>query len=165
MGALTALCYAGSSNAYQDLLQTVTLSDQATYSRLGVFVSILIARHCFQLQSFFYHVAISSLLKAWEEVKEGQSSREAEVGARLSCHLLLVLFQSVENSIPNPSRPSFGSGIKHSCDRQLLASSIRNITVGLIIAVLKVILVLGDAEDPTKGMFENILKDLEMFYT
>ena len=62
-----------------------------------------------------------------------------------------MLFQSVEGSVPNPSRPNYGSGIKYSCDRQLLANSIRNITVGLIIAVLKVILVLGDAEDPTKG--------------
>lgn len=148
MGALTALCYAGSSHAYQDLLQTVPLSDQSIYNRLGVFVSILIARHCFQVQAFVSHVAIPSLLKAWDEVKEGHSSREAEVGARLSCHLLLMLFQSIEGS---SAKPSFGSGIKHSCDRQLLANAVRNITVGLLIAVLKVILVLGDAEDPSKG--------------
>ena len=73
-----------------------TLSDQATYSRLGVFVSILIARHCFPLQSFVTNVPISSLLKAWEDVKDSQISRQAELGARLSCHLLLMLFQSVE---------------------------------------------------------------------
>ena len=47
----------------------------------------------------------------------GHSSREAEVGARLSCHLLLMLFQSVEGTT------KYGSGIKHSCDRQLLGKS------------------------------------------
>ncbi len=65
-----------------------------------------------------------------------------------------MLFQSVEGSnlsSQNSSRPSYGSGIKNSCDRQLLANAVRNITVGLLIAVLKVILVLGDAEDPNKG--------------
>merc|ERR1719433_345921 len=89
LGAFTALCNAGSMVAYQDLLQVVavTLSDQATYSRLGVFVSILIARHCFPLLTFVTNVPISSLLKAWEDVKVGQISREAELGARLSCHL------------------------------------------------------------------------------
>ena len=76
-----------------------TLSDQATYSRLGVFVSILIARHCFPLQSFVTNVPISSLLKAWEDVKDSQISRQAELGARLSCHLLLMLFQSLEGRV------------------------------------------------------------------
>ena len=50
----------------------MALSDQATYSRLGVFVSILIARHCFPLQSFITDVPISSILKAREDVKEGK---------------------------------------------------------------------------------------------
>ena len=49
-----------------------------------------------------------------------------------------MLFQSVEGSVANPARTSYASGIKHSCDRQLLASSIRNVTIGLIIGVLKV---------------------------
>jgi hypothetical protein len=39
---------------------------------LGVFVSILIARHCFPLQSFITDVPISSILKAREDVKEGK---------------------------------------------------------------------------------------------
>ena len=105
----------------------VTLSDQATYSRLGVFVSILIARHCFPLLTFVTSVPISSLLKAWEDVKVGQISREAKLGARLSCHLLLMLFQSVEGGMASPGRPSYTSGIKHSRDRHLFAYSIRNI--------------------------------------
>jgi mediator of RNA polymerase II transcription subunit 12 len=121
LGALTALCYAGSSNAYQDLLLAVTVSDQSIYNRLGIFASILIARHCFLLESFVIHVTIPSLLKAWEEVKEGQSSREAEMGARLSCHLLLMLFQTVDSFMSNSGSNSpmhrnaspYGSGIKY----------------------------------------------------
>ena len=157
LGALTALCNAGGSNAYHDLLAQVSIEDQSIYNRLGIFISILIARHCFQLQSFVISVAIPSLLKAWEDMKEDQSSREAELGARLSCHLLLKLFKTVESFQPNfytmgsPSplmpRPStHASGIKYSCDRHLLSSAHRNITVGAIIAVLKAILVLGDAD-------------------
>ncbi len=69
LGALTALCNAGSSNAYLDLLNSVSVSDQSIYNRLGTFVSILIARHCFQLHAFVIHVAIPSLLKAWEDMK------------------------------------------------------------------------------------------------
>ena len=69
LGALAALC--GSANGYPDLLAQVAIGDQSIYNRLGIFTSILIARHCFQLHSFVISVAIPSLLKAWEEVKEG----------------------------------------------------------------------------------------------
>ena len=81
---------------------------------------------------------IKKLIQIQSFSKTGQSTREAELGARLSCYLLLMLFQSVEGSVANPARTSYASGIKHSCDRQLLASSIRNVTIGLIIGVLKV---------------------------
>ena len=37
--------------------------------RLGVFVSILIARQCFSLQSFVVKVVTRSLVKAWNEGK------------------------------------------------------------------------------------------------
>jgi mediator of RNA polymerase II transcription subunit 12 len=152
LGALTALCNAGGSNAYHDLVSQVSIEDQSIYNRLGIFVSIMIARHCFQLQSFVISVAIPSLLKAWEDMKENQSSREAEMGARLSCHLLLKLFKTVEafqpmfytmgSPSPMPRPSTHASGIKYSCDRHLLSSAHRNITVGAIIAVLKAILVL-----------------------
>ena len=172
LGALAALCYSGSPGAYHDLLTKVSAADSSIYNRLGIFVSILVARHCLQLQSFGLSVAIPSLLKAWEEVKEGNGvddcnpsiREETEIGARLSCHLLLKLFKTVEPdfqehsmfySVGSPSpmpRPSVhSSGIKYSCDRQLLSSAHRNITVGAIIAILKAILVLGDATD-----FENL---------
>ena len=39
-----------------------------------------------------------------------------------------------------------------SCDRQFLAFAHRNITVPPLIAALKVMLLLGDAEDSTRGM-------------
>ena len=81
---------------------------------------------------------IKKLIQIQSFSQTGQSTREAELGARLSCYLLLMLFQSVEGSVANPARTSYASGIKHSCDRQLLASSIRNVTIGLIIGVLKV---------------------------
>ena len=165
LDALAALCYSGSQRTYHALLTKVSAADYSIYNRLGIFVSILVARHCLQLQSFGLSVAIGSLLKAWEEVKEGNGVvKETEMGARLSCHLLLKLFKTVEPdfqehsmfySVGSPSpmpRPSVhSSGIKYSCDRQLLSSAHRNITVGAIIAILKAILVLGDATD-----FDNI---------
>ena len=164
LGALTAICYAGSPENYHYLVTKVSAADSSIYNRLGIFVSILVARHCLQLQSFGLSVAIPSLLKAWEEMKDGNGissesaiREESEMGARLCCHLLLKLFKTVEPdfqehsmfySVGSPSpmpRPSVhSSGIKYSCDRQLLSSAQRNITLGAIIAILKAILVLGD---------------------
>lgn len=130
------------------MIDCVPTDDHAIYNRLSIFVSILTARHIFPLQSFFINVAIPPLLKAWEDMKEGQSIREVETCARLSCHLILKLFKSVEtfqpmfytvgspSSMPRPSTHT--SGIKYSCDRHLLASAQWNTTVGAIIAVLKV---------------------------
>jgi mediator of RNA polymerase II transcription subunit 12 len=170
LGALAALCYAGSSRDYPDLLAQVSVGDASIYNRLGIFASILIARHCFQLQAFVISVAIPSLLKAWEEVKERQVTKETENGARLSCHLLLKLFKSVDSihsssqlyyslgsPKPMPGPSSHTSGIKSSCDRHLLSSAHKNITVGAIIAVLKAILVLGDAEN--KSSIHSLLGD------
>ena len=99
------------------------------------------------------------MMSAREQLKDRQLNTETEVGARFSCHLLLMLFQSVENS--SPTRSGYGSGIKLSCDRQLLASHVRNIPVGLIIAVLKVILVVGDegAKNPAPAKIFNIDDD------
>ncbi len=147
LGAFAALSNAGGTNGYPDLLSQVhtvrsdlrdihgvknnsnrvflqvSVSDQSIYNRLGTFASILIARHCFQLQAFVITVAIPSLLKAWEEVKEAgpqqPPSREAEVGARLSCHLLLKLFQSVDSSFAplvfNSAGSTGGTGSGSPC--------------------------------------------------
>jgi len=151
LGALFALCCANDS-AYVDLLARVNLMDPI-HDRLGVFVSILIARQCFSLQSFVVGVVTRSLVKAWNEGK-GSPGHEAEAGARLSLHLLRKLFGTVESfqpcfyTIASPrAYPSNPLGIKLSCDRHLLAATHANISsgilVGAIIAVLKALLVLG----------------------
>ena len=106
---------------------------------------------------FLTEISLPCMILAKEQLKEGHLDPQSEVAARFSCHLLLMIFQSVENSSPT----KFGSGIKLSCDRQLLASHVRNIHVGLILAVLKVILVVGDegAKNPAPAKIFNIDDD------
>ena len=151
LGALFALCCANDS-AYVDLLTRVNLMELHP-ERLGVFVSILIARQCFSLQSFVVKVVTRSLVKAWNEGK-GSPGPDAEAGARLSLQLLRKLFGTVESfqpcfyTIASPrAYPANPPGIKLSCDRHLLAATHANISsgilVGAIIAVLKALLVLG----------------------
>ena len=72
------------------------MGDASIYNRLGIFASILIARNCFQLQAFVITVVTTSLIKAWEEVKTGRVAKDTKNGARLSCHLLLKIFRSVD---------------------------------------------------------------------
>ncbi len=162
LGAFVALSNDTTAEGYQDLLSQVSVADQSIYGRLGTFAAILIARNCFSLQAFVISVAIPSLLQVWEKTKEGMppGSKENEVGSRLSCHLLLKLFQSVDAFPPSFYPSSSGgtspkaaasvthhpSGIRFSCDRHLLSSAHRTIPVGAIIAVLKAILVVGDAD-------------------
>lgn len=75
----------------------------------------------------------------------------AEGGMRLTCHLLLRLFKTAEG--PQPGLYSVGSppltapplGVRLSCDRHLLAAAHRNIHVGPVLAVLKAVLLVGDA--------------------
>lgn len=75
---------------------------------------------------------------------------------RLTCHLLLRLFRAAEG--PQPGLYSVGSppplaaasprappGVRLSCDRHLLAAAHRNIHVGPVLAVLKAVLLVGDA--------------------
>lgn len=81
---------------------------------------------------------------------------EVEASARLTCHILLRLFQSIEypqpgmysvSTSPNPI-PLNGpvhSNIKLSCDRLLLGGAHKNISAGPVLAVLKGILVVADA--------------------
>lgn len=71
--------------------------------------------------------------------------QDAEPGARLTCHLLLRLFQSV-HVLPGSTAESRKNilGIKSSCDRHLLEAAHNSITVGAVVAVLKAILMLGE---------------------
>lgn len=85
-------------------------------------------------------------------------SAGAEAGARLCCHLLFRLCKAVELPIPTlygmpqiecPVKvPGPQLNIKYSCDRHLLAAMHRNLAVGPVLAVLKGILIVGDAMNP-----------------
>ena len=67
---------------------------------------------------------------------------DAENGARLTCHLLLRLFQmmSVGSSADNKRGTVY---VKSSCDRHLLEAAHHRISVGAVVAVLKALLMLG----------------------
>ncbi|XP_046392614.1 mediator of RNA polymerase II transcription subunit 12-like protein isoform X2 [Ischnura elegans] len=156
LGVLTALCCSSNHRSFFiDVQAQVDIQDLSIHNSLAVFTSILIARHCFSLEDFVVHVALPSLVRAGNEGR-GEADSEAEAGARLACHLLLRLFgtplqggtlntsQSAGSS-PMPLPINEGYGIKLSCDRHLLAAALKNIRVGAVLAVLKAILVLGDA--------------------
>ncbi|XP_066905955.1 mediator of RNA polymerase II transcription subunit 12 isoform X3 [Halyomorpha halys] len=154
LGVLMALCYASSSPSYLDVLSQVDIHDLSIHNSLAVFTCILVARHCFSLADFVRHVAIPSLLKVYNEGRS-DIDVDAEAGARLTCHLLLRLFKTSE--VPQPAMYSVGtsphplpmgsgaSSMRLSCDRHLLAAAHNNIMVAPVLAVLKAILVVGDA--------------------
>nr|CAD7411497.1 unnamed protein product [Timema cristinae] len=161
LGVLMALCCSSNhSSHFIDVLAQVDVQDLSIHNSLAVFTSILIARHCFSLEDFVFHIALPSLVKAGNEGR-GDANAEAEAGARLTCHLLLRLFKTVEcpqpalysvskcsvstSPHPLPSAANLGYSIKLSCDRHLLAAAHNNIRVGPVLAVLKAILVLADA--------------------
>lgn len=79
---------------------------------------------------------------------------EVEASVRLTCHILLRLFQAIE--YPQPGMYSVStspiqvigpmhSNIKLSCDRLLLGGAHKNIDIGPLLAVLKAILVVADS--------------------
>lgn len=154
LGVLIALC--GSSKDagyYVDVMAQVNIKNTNIHNALSVFTSILVARHCFSLENFVAHVALPALVQACKGRSETTS--EIEAGARLSCHLLLRLFKTIEcpqpglysvSTSPNPITTTGQiHNIKLSCDRHLLAAAHKNIGVAPVLAVLKGILVVGDA--------------------
>ena len=156
LGVLKALCCSSNSSAfYIDVLNQVDVQDLSIHNSLAVFTSILIARHCFSLEDFVGNIALPSLAKACNEGR-GDADTEAEARGRLTCHLVLRLFKTVEcpqpalysvstSPHPLPSGNPRGYSIKLSCDRHLLAAAHNNIRVGPVLTVLKAILVVGDA--------------------
>lgn len=69
-------------------------------------------------------------------------------GARLTCHILLQLFktpvppsQATTSDFSRPDKQQFY--IPEACHRHLLAAAQRNIVVGAVLAVVKLILKLG----------------------
>ncbi|EEC08725.1 thyroid hormone receptor-associated protein, putative [Ixodes scapularis] len=146
LGVLKALCC--SSNhacGFIDVLTQVDVGDLSIHDNLAVFTCILVARRCFSLQDFVVHVAIPSLLSA--SPVSGAADQDAESGARLTCHLLLRLFRTVDPS-PPPSLPRPLFLIRSPCDRHLLSAAHSSMRVEPVLAVLKAILVLGDASTP-----------------
>ncbi|NWT84489.1 MD12L protein, partial [Lanius ludovicianus] len=141
LGVVKALCC--SSNhvwGFNDLLCTVDVSDLSFHNSLATFVAILIARQCFSLEDVIQHVALPSLLAA------ACGDPDAEPGARMTCRLLLHLFRTPQVCIFPQEAEKLFPGIRSSCDRHLLAAAHNSIEVGAVFAVLKAILMLGDAE-------------------
>ncbi|XP_026505701.1 mediator of RNA polymerase II transcription subunit 12-like protein [Terrapene carolina triunguis] len=152
LGVLKALCC--SSNhvwGFNDLLCSVDVSDLSFHDSLATFIAILIARQCFSLEDVVQHVALPSLLAA------ACGDPDAEPGARMTCRLLLHLFRTPQlYLLPQATGKSF-PGIRSSCDRHLLTAAHNSIEVGAVFAVLKAILMLGDAEIGSSGV--NSLKN------
>ncbi|XP_057325001.1 mediator of RNA polymerase II transcription subunit 12 [Microplitis mediator] len=156
LGALAGLCLlADGPQFYIDLLNQVNIQDLSIHNSLAVFTSIMIARHCFSLEDFVRLIALPSLGNVCN-ANRGDSDAEAESRGRLTSHLLLRLFKTVEcpqpalysvstSPHPLPTGNQRGYSIKLSCDRHLLAAAHNNIPVGPVLAVLKAILVVGDA--------------------
>uniref|UniRef100_A0AC11EAL9 Mediator complex subunit 12L n=1 Tax=Ovis aries TaxID=9940 RepID=A0AC11EAL9_SHEEP len=141
LGVLKALCC--SSNhvwGFNDVLCTVDVSDLSFHDSLATFIAILIARQCFSLEDVVQHVALPSLLAA------ACGDADAEPGARMTCRLLLHLFRAPQACLlPQATGKPF-PGIRSSCDRHLLAAAHNSIEVGAVFAVLKAIMMLGDAK-------------------
>ncbi|XP_072329937.1 mediator of RNA polymerase II transcription subunit 12-like protein isoform X1 [Scyliorhinus torazame] len=141
LGVLKALCC--SSNhvwGFNDLLCSVDVSDLSFHDSLATFIAVLIARQCFSLEDVVQHVALPSLLAA------ACGDPDAEPGARMTCRLLLHLFRTPQVSPFPQTNGKSAPGIRSSCDRHLLAAAHTSIEVGAVFAVLKAILMLGDAE-------------------
>ncbi|XP_012937095.1 mediator of RNA polymerase II transcription subunit 12-like protein [Aplysia californica] len=143
LGVLKALCCSSQQDlGFIDVLTTIDVGDLSIHDSLAVFTAMLIARHCFSLQDFVYHVALPSLMAVC--CPEGDA--EAEPGARLSCHLLLRLFKpsyliAAQSGLSGVKNPPL---IRNSCDRHLLEAAHLFIGVGPMLAVLKAMLKLAD---------------------
>ncbi|XP_022706547.1 mediator of RNA polymerase II transcription subunit 12-like protein isoform X2 [Varroa jacobsoni] len=141
LGILKALCCSSNHGCgFVDVLQVVDINDVATHDHLAVLSSMLVARRCFTLQDFVVHVAIPSLLSA--SPVSGATHIEAEPGARMSCHMLLRLFRTVEAT--GGTVPVGRFLIKAACDRHLLLAAHNSMRVEPVLAVLKAILLLGE---------------------
>uniref|UniRef100_A0A669PYC5 Mediator complex subunit 12L n=1 Tax=Phasianus colchicus TaxID=9054 RepID=A0A669PYC5_PHACC len=167
LGVVKALCC--SSNhvwGFNDLLCSVDVSDLSFHDSLATFIAILIARQCFSLEDVVQHVALPSLLAA------ACGDPDAEPGARMTCRLLLHLFRTPQVCLFPQGAGKLFPGIRSSCDRHLLAAAHNSIEVGAVFAVLKAILMLGDAEIgsssvtpvkneelPVRGLLDEIPED------
>ncbi|XP_039485003.1 mediator of RNA polymerase II transcription subunit 12 isoform X1 [Drosophila santomea] len=151
--ALQSLCSGSKSPRYPHLGGQVDIGQVKTHNALAVFVCILVARHCFSLADFVSKFALPTLARS---VSAGgaELSVDAEAGARLTCHLVLKLFKTLE--IPQPGMYSVSTSpnplhavgndfsIRLSCDRHLLVGAHKTIPIAAVLAVLKAILIVVD---------------------
>ncbi|XP_054061106.1 mediator of RNA polymerase II transcription subunit 12-like protein isoform X10 [Rissa tridactyla] len=157
LGVVKALCC--SSNhvwGFNDLLCSVDVSDLSFHDSLATFIAILIARQCFSLEDVVQHVALPSLLAA------ACGDPDAEPGARMTCRLLLHLFRTPQVCLFPQGTGKLFPGIRSSCDRHLLAAAHNSIEVGAVFAVLKAILMLGDAEIGSNSVDSLKTEDFHM---
>ncbi|KAI8498739.1 Mediator of RNA polymerase II transcription subunit 12-like protein, partial [Branchiostoma belcheri] len=155
LGVLKALCCSSNHGCgFNDLLCSVDVGDLSIHDSLAVFTAILIARHCFSLEDFVKHVAIPALMAACPSAGGDQ---DAEPGARLTCHLLLHLFRRGSPEPVDAKKPGHRNifHIRSSCDRHLLYAAHNSMSVGAVLAVLKAVLMLGDAGHTSGGPGNN----------
>lgn len=94
LGVLKALCSTSmESGFYTDVLMQVNIHNFTIHNSIAIFTCILVARHCFSLESFC-QVSLPALVRHLDlgETCKGshvELTADAEAGARLSCHLLL----------------------------------------------------------------------------
>ncbi|XP_065362312.1 mediator of RNA polymerase II transcription subunit 12 [Calliphora vicina] len=151
IAALQSICHAMKKTRYPHLCQ-IDIQNSKIHNSLAVFICILVARHCFSLADFVLKIALPTLANAYPV--GGEITTDAESGARLTCHLVLKLFKTIEipqpgmysvSTSPNPLNAVSGSSnIKLSCDRHLLIAAHKNIQLEAVLAVLKAILIVVD---------------------
>ncbi|XP_037934116.1 mediator of RNA polymerase II transcription subunit 12-like [Teleopsis dalmanni] len=149
IAALQCICNSTKKPRYPHLFGQIDIHNTRIHNSLAVFMCILVARHCFPLSDFVVKFALPTLVTACAE-----TTGDAEAGARLTCHLLLKLFKTIEipqpglysvSTSPNPINVvSNTTNIKLSCDRHLLVGAHKNIPVEAVLAVLKAILYVVD---------------------
>ncbi|KAL9908703.1 mediator complex subunit kohtalo isoform 2-T2 [Glossina fuscipes fuscipes] len=151
IAALQSICNAMKKPRYPHFCQ-VDIQNSKIHNSLAVFICILVARHCFSLADFVMNFALPTLANAYPV--GGEISADAEAGARLTCHLVLKLFKTIEipqpgmysvSTSPNPlTTVGSSSNIKLSCDRHLLIGAHKNVPLEAVLAVLKAILIVVD---------------------
>lgn len=156
---------------YNSLLSTLNFNDRAIFDNLAVFILILIARRCFNLDEFLPQVVLPAMLT----YATTDPNDDAERCARLACHLILYLFKYYDSplaasnsainscfasssrysltspsplglpTVPPPTtngpKPPFV--IKYACDRYLLGGVLFTLRIELVITLLKATFFLG----------------------
>ncbi|XP_055373234.1 mediator of RNA polymerase II transcription subunit 12 [Condylostylus longicornis] len=158
LSVLEALCGSSNETKYRDLVGQIDIQNHNVHNSLAVFTCILVARHGFSLENFVMKVALPALGNTCNNGRE--LSPDTEASARISCHLLLMLFKTIEipqpglysvSTSPNPINANSSTcNIKLSCDRHLLVAAHKNIQVEAVLTVLKAILVVADSTAPPK---------------